>query len=359
MPPIKMSALPPSTAQRVASLNSGSTSSLSSTQSTPKGSRISSHTSQTLSSMQKQADLARSQRNALPTIAGSPSVGALPHHTFKEPPPLSSLNPTSSLAKETPTKIPRISSRSSTNNSPTSKANGASRRASVVVGGSSLAPSRGTSPSAGNDASEFGVLENGQTPKATAGTSSQRMSVRASPSTATARATRQSTAPSATVNGISTRKNRESISFSGLRKSSTGSVASITATASNQNEPSTSTSHHRLSALSPAKGLKLLSPKISLPTTRSSASQSMSQAGASPSTNACSTPSPVFPVDDEEAVGDEEMLHYIKKQQAKKLATGISQAELDSMLRFPEPIPPTSPVAPAGIVLRLPHFGRY
>lgn len=52
-------------------------------------------------------------------------------------------------------------------------------------------------------------------------------------------------------------------------------------------------------------------------------------------------------VDEEELIGDEEMMQYIKRQQAKKLAAGATQAELDELLRFPEPIPPTSPTSPA------------
>jgi dual specificity tyrosine-phosphorylation-regulated kinase 2/3/4 len=56
-------------------------------------------------------------------------------------------------------------------------------------------------------------------------------------------------------------------------------------------------------------------------------------------------------VDEDEVLGDEEMMAYIKKQQAKKLAAGVSQAELDEMLRFPEPIAPGNPTSPAGMYL--------
>lgn len=335
-------------------MKTGSQSSISSTQSTPKTSRV---TSQTASSMAKQSDASlRSTRNVLPTIAGSPSVGTLPHQSSKEPPPPSSLNNAAALSKETPTKIPRISSRSSAANSPTLRA---ARRSSVVIN-PSAAPSRGTSPTNNESVlNEFGVLENGQTPKGSSSTSvaPQRQSIRASPSTAnasTSRVPRQVTASSSsTVNSLSTRKNRESISFSGLRKSSTGSVASITTPATTQNEAPQPAQTHRFSALSPSKGLKLLSPKISLSTARNSsnsASQSMAQAMAAPSTSrhTTSTPSPVSSlVDEDELLGDEEMLQYIKKQQAKKLASGASQADLDEMLRFPEPIPPGAPASPA------------
>jgi dual specificity tyrosine-phosphorylation-regulated kinase 2/3/4 len=41
------------------------------------------------------------------------------------------------------------------------------------------------------------------------------------------------------------------------------------------------------------------------------------------------------------------MIQYIKRQQARKLANGAKKEELDEMLRFPEPIPPATPIAPA------------
>ena len=62
-----------------------------------------------------------------------------------------------------------------------------------------------------------------------------------------------------------------------------------------------------------------------------------------------STPSPApSSVDDEELLGDEEMLQYIKRQQQKKLAHGATQEELDALLRFPERLPPTLPQSPSG-----------
>jgi len=42
------------------------------------------------------------------------------------------------------------------------------------------------------------------------------------------------------------------------------------------------------------------------------------------------------------------MLQYIKRQQQKKLAHGATQEELDALLRFPEPLPPTPPQSPSG-----------
>lgn len=355
LPPMQISALPPATAQRVASLKSTSSSSLSSTQSMPKAPTSSSRiTQQTVSSMQKHSDSSlRSRHQQLPTIAGSPSVGSGSHGSMREPkegPPSSSLNVSSALSKETPTKIPRISSRSSATNSPTLKGN---RRTSTLIGTSSgISNSRNASPSAGNDSmNEFGVLETGNTSKS----GQQRYSVRASPSTATTTATSRvprqvSTNSSSTVNGTS-RKNRESISFSGLRKSSTGSVASISVNPPPESQPAPSSSH-RFSALSPSKGLKLLSPKaLSSSRVASSSSQGLRDSVASPNSSrqSLSTPSPSpSSVDEEELLGDEEMLQYIKRQHAKKLATGVSQEELNETLKFPEPTPPMPPMSPNG-----------
>lgn len=59
-----------------------------------------------------------------------------------------------------------------------------------------------------------------------------------------------------------------------------------------------------------------------------------------------STPSPVPQLDEEELLGDEEMLEYIKRQQARKLANGAKKEELEDLLKFPEPITPTPPQSP-------------
>ena len=61
-----------------------------------------------------------------------------------------------------------------------------------------------------------------------------------------------------------------------------------------------------------------------------------------------STPSPVpSSIDEEELLGDEEMLHYIRRQYAKKLASGATQEKLEDMLKLPEPLPPGIPSSPA------------
>ncbi|KAJ7074410.1 hypothetical protein C8F01DRAFT_1100425 [Mycena amicta] len=358
LPPIQMAALEPVTAQRVARLkptssaNSTPSSTPSSTTRTVSTSRI---TSQTVSSMQKQSDSSLRTRNLLPTIAGSPSVGtngasAVSKET-KEPPSSLLSSSVSGLPKETPTKIPRISSRTSTVGSPMQKGGFNSRRASA----SNAGPSSSTNPSpTGVSTNEFGVLESEDGPAKTISGPTRTVSVRASPATvSTSRVPRQSVAPApSSSSSVLTRKsNRDSISFTGLRKSSTSSIA--TSSTTQAPEPS---SHHRFSALSPSRGLKLLSPKIGLSSTRASNStstQSIQQVANSPSSSrqSLSTPSPVpSSVDDEEAQGDDEMLHYIRRQHAKKLAAGATQDELDGLLQFPEPLPPGTPSSPTAIL---------
>ncbi|TFK46040.1 hypothetical protein OE88DRAFT_1708135 [Heliocybe sulcata] len=346
MPPMQISALPASTAQRVANLKATSSSSSSSSAGPSRSSRV---TSQTASSMQKQSDVSlRSTRNQLPTIAGSPSAGT---HASKEPKEFASSSLSSSMSglpKDTPTKIPRIASRSSTAASPSLK-NGtstvASRRASIHQSGLGT-NSADPSPVPDGSVSEFGIVDNpSEYDLSKSSIAAPRASVRSSPSRVPRHAATTSTVGTATS---SARKpHRESISFSGLRKTSTNSVTSVSSAA-----PSENNGHHRFSALSPSKGLKLLSPKMSVRSSNTAA-QKGHQAAASPSSSrlSLSTPSPVpSSADDEEVAGDEEMMNYIRRQQAKKMAAGASQEELDQLLCFPEPIPPTTPSSPTSLL---------
>ncbi|KAF9239619.1 hypothetical protein BU15DRAFT_74473 [Melanogaster broomeanus] len=358
LPPMQMAALPATTAQRVANLKTTSNSvstptTASSITRTASSSRV---TSQTVSSMQKQSDTSLRSRNQLPTIAGSPSVGTTGYSApkdSKDGPPSVLLNSVSGLSKETPTKIPRISSRTSAAGSPglTSAQNTlVNRRISLNV----TAPSTNSSPT--ETTNEFGVLENGvsQGGTTTAEAPSRRQSTRVSP-TSGSRVARQSSGPPS-AGGIPRKSNRDSISFSALRKASTGSVASTVSVAAQPSELSHAL--HRFSALSPSKGLKLLSPKISLPRSSNSNNNSSTsnvhraQAGTpSSSRQSLSTPSPVpSTMDEEELLGDEEMLQYIRRQQAKKMATGATQEELDDLLKFPEPIPPTPGLTPEDVL---------
>ena len=68
-----------------------------------------------------------------------------------------------------------------------------------------------------------------------------------------------------------------------------------------------------------------------------------------------STPSPVpTSVDEDEILGDEEMMQYIKRLQARKLANGTKKEELEEMLRFPEPQPRGPSVPPNGEQMFIP-----
>ncbi|KAJ3560932.1 hypothetical protein NP233_g10517 [Leucocoprinus birnbaumii] len=345
MPPMQMAALEPATAQRVAKLKSSTSSTTSTTPIASRTPSISSRvTAHTASSMQKLSDASLRSRNQLPTIAGSPSVGTHSQFTKESREPSnSSLNTVSGLPKETPTKIPRISSAASARPSPPLK-NSTSAQASRRASG--LAPTSANPSPTALSTSEFGVIDDNTTPKSTM----HQSLLRSSPSTSNSRLPRQSST-NTTNGGILPRKsNRDSMSFIGLRKPSTGSVASFSTPASTAEQPSSS---HRFSALSPSKGIKLLGPKPSLRSSGSSGSQAAQPTRSSPSSSrqSLSTPSPVpSTVDEEEILGDEEMRNYIKRQQAKRLAAGASQEELDDMLKFPEPIAPAPPLSPDAIL---------
>ncbi|KIJ44396.1 hypothetical protein M422DRAFT_131850, partial [Sphaerobolus stellatus SS14] len=49
-------------------------------------------------------------------------------------------------------------------------------------------------------------------------------------------------------------------------------------------------------------------------------------------------------------LGDEEMMAYIKRQQARKLANGATKEEVEGLFKFPEPIAPVSPMSPNDII---------
>ncbi|KXN87711.1 hypothetical protein AN958_08187 [Leucoagaricus sp. SymC.cos] len=341
MPPMQISALEPATAQRVAKLRSSISSTTTATPLTSRTPSTSSRfTAQTVSSMHKQSDASLRTRNQLPTIAGSPSVGTITKE-HREP-SCSSINTVSGLPKETPTKIPRISSAASAVPSPPLKHSSSALATRRVSG---LASTSANPSPTGLSTSEFGVInDDGTTPKS----SVHQSLMRGSPSTSTSRLPRQMSANMSNGSILPRKSNRDSMSFIGLRKPSSGSVASFSTPATNA-EQQQSSSSHRFSALSPSKGLKLLGPKPSLRSTNSSNSQVIQASRSSPSSSrqSLSTPSPVpSTVDEEEILGDEEMRNYIKRQQAKRLAAGATQEELDEMLKFPEPIAPAPALLP-------------
>lgn len=191
---------------------------------------------------------------------------------------------------------------------------------------------------------EFGVMEVGNESGSKSG--AHRQSHRLSPSAASksSRLSHGGHAASA-FEAAARRLTRDSTAS--FRKSSTGSVAnpSVTSKGTQENEP-------RHSVLSPSKSLsKLLSPKLSLTGSRLSTSSGANLhigSGHSPSwRQSITTPSPVpSPLDDDEILGDEEMMQYVRRQQARKLANGAKKEDLDELLNFPEPGPPGRPMSP-------------
>lgn len=353
---MQVTALPAATSERLSRIKT-SPSTPPQTSATRVQSTSTRATSQTISSMQKQSDSSlRNSRQQLPTIAGSPSVGIQSPGNRQSQ--LMS-NPVIGIPKETPTRIPRIASRSSTVSSPQMKNSTsllASRRKSLNVGPND---NRGENSTMETEESleEFGVLDKVDDLQSQTHTDPKQVS-RLSP-LGVSGLTRQHSGFSATLSasGIITRKTMQEIpSLRGLRKSSNGSISSM---ASTKNvDPS-----HPASALSPSKGFnKLLSPKMSLPSSRlssSSTTPNIFQQTSSPTARrpSLSTPSPApSPVDEDEILGDEEMKQYIKRTQARKLAHGAKKEELDELLKFPEPLPPGRPSSPNGELIRaFPH----
>ncbi|GJJ12423.1 hypothetical protein Clacol_006665 [Clathrus columnatus] len=354
LPPIQMSAIPPATAQRVADLT-GESSVTPSTPSTISRSLTTSRVSaSTISSLNKQSDVARTARAQLPTIAGSPSTSHQGTQSLQ-----GSVSSQSTLTKDTPTKIPRMASRSSTVHSPTTLKSIAStlnsRRTSLNLSGYNGT----TNSNASFD--EFGLLEsNGQSKVQS--TPTVHSIVRSSPQPI-ARAPRTA-ASSLTNTGLPRKSTRDSLSFGSLRKQSMGSVVVPSSTESAPAPAPTTTTTttsrtNRLSMLSPSKSLKLLTPKLSSSTPAKSYVSASSNAGlfksasASSSRQSLSSPSPVpsaATIDEDELLGDEEMMAYIKRQQTRKLANGAKKEELEEMLKFPEPTIPVSSMAPNAVL---------
>lgn len=357
LPPMQVAAIPSSTVERLAQVKStsSSSSSLSGQFRAPTTTALSRATSQTISSMQKQSDVVSRSRNQLPTIAGSPSVSVHgTNHVREKEQQLPTQNAalSGSFIKETPTRIPRIASRSSTVASPVLKANSSllvSRRTSLNVAALGIQSSDYGITAGEESMNEFGVLD-GQDNSNTRShaTSAYRHSIRSSPSSSS-KALRQASGLNVTSSsGIVPRRSvQDPTSIKGLRKASTGSVSSIMSAAN--------TDQHQ--QVSPSKGLnKLLNPKMSLPGTKLSGSSTVPSlhqrhANISPSPRrlSISTPSPVpSPIDEDEILGDEEMMQYIKRTQARKLANGAKKEDLDELLKFPEPLPPGRPSSPTG-----------
>ncbi|KAF8636499.1 hypothetical protein AX17_003314 [Amanita inopinata Kibby_2008] len=363
LPPMQVPALEPATAQRVARLKPGISPAVAApTPLTTRSTSTSRVASQTASSMQKQSDTSLRSRTQLPTIAGSPSIGTSgtnSSQTLKDLRELPVSHTISNLPKETPTKIPRISSRTSAAASPPLKSFSGytSRRTSAQASGISTSNNPSPIPLSTN---EFGVVEMSDDMISKSSIIKQQL-LGTSP-TGSSRLPRQASASiSLSSSSVTKRANRDSVSYGGIRKPSTSSIASLSMPA-----VSVESASRHFAALSPSKGLKLLSPKISLSSARGSnvASVGSNTRQGSPSSNrrTPSTPSPApSSVDEDELMGDDEMMQYIKRQHAKKLAAGATQEELDKLLQFPEPIPPGSPSSPTAILQssKVKHLSDY
>lgn len=383
---MQVSALPASTMQRVASIKSTGGSSTLMTPTKSSAARSSSSPASS-SNLSKASDASlRTSRQQLPTIAGSPSVGpvgappkvnhhAVHHdangHSSLHAPSNMSLSNTfngSMREKDTPTKIPRISGRTSATSSPQStsrnpsSAMGSSRRMSLNNSSMSNVSSNNTevppSPQAASFVSDFGVLEQSELgtmkpgSSAPAASTARGLAPRSSPQSIS-RVPRGSGIPGSSQTSSKRPVPRESLSYTGgLRKSSITSLSTTAYDPSTKESigtfiSSNTTASQRLSALSPSRSIKA---KMGLPAPRiiSSANSSNLQSGSpSSSRQSFSTPSPVLGlVDEDELLGDEEMMAYIRRTQARKLASGARKEDLDEMLRFPEPLPPLPPSTP-------------
>ncbi|PVF99135.1 hypothetical protein CPB86DRAFT_784142 [Serendipita vermifera] len=366
LPPMQMPGIPSSTAQRVANLRASVASgahkigipSTPPTKSKPllatSRASPSSPSQKTPTVNAKSSDLSlRTNRQQLPTIAGSPSVSTV---GSKEGAAMAAAANGSATPKDPTgpsTKIPRISSRTSAGGSPQpalKSSMSSSKRSSIAA--QSTAPSE-----VSTSLDEFGLLGTPGDNKATATAGNNRYSVRASPqsSSKTPRYAGNTISSSASTSSIRKPTRDSSISLNGMRKSSTASVNSVGSSLASGSVNNMETPPSRFSALSPAKSIKMLSPKVSLQSpraTQASASPALRQGSSSSSDrHSFSTPSPVpAAVDEEELLGDEEMMDYIRRQQARRIAAGAKKEDLDEMLKFPEPIAPAPGLSPQAVL---------
>ncbi|KAG9019380.1 hypothetical protein FRB90_003187 [Tulasnella sp. 427] len=99
----------------------------------------------------------------------------------------------------------------------------------------------------------------------------------------------------------------------------------------------------------------MLSPNVSLPAPRLISNSVTTSAlyNGSPSSGgkSLSTPSPLpSQVDEDEILGDDAMMGFIRRTQARRFASGARQADLDEMLKFPDPSPPVPPSSSQSIL---------
>jgi dual specificity tyrosine-phosphorylation-regulated kinase 2/3/4 len=310
-----MPGLPAATLSRVNSIRESPSSQSSAAKASAVSSRLS---AATISSLAKQAEAPRTRHN-LPTIAGSPSVNAA--GLTLEPIDIQSMVQQHQLPKETPTKIPRRTGSGQTASPQPSLRSQAqlqastSRRASLNVTGGLVSDTF-----ADDVFDEFGMISTAPRQSPKPNTTSKSLAVSVSHKQPLA---------------LSSKTKRDSISFGGLHKM----------TASNESSQS------RFSALSPSKSLKFLTPKSSIPSSRLSSTATRALSPSS-SRQSLSTPSPVpSALDEDEVLGDEEMLEWMKRQQSKRSTNPAKREELDDLLRVPEIFAPSLPSSTSGSCL--------
>ncbi|CED82604.1 kinase-like protein [Phaffia rhodozyma] len=309
----------------------------------------------------------RVSRANLPIIAGSPSV--VPMNGISSVAASGTIPSSASFTRmidATPTKIPRIASRQSrqtttpvtTTSSAPSAFSGSKKAGEMATTSSDSSYTRSDS-----NLSDFGVgaspneelktISSG--PKATAldtksgdgemESSAGRLngvSASASMSSFPTRVPRQLPVPP-TAGNASLKANASSAA--NLRKTSKD-MSSLVIKKS-QHTPSASTTDltgygNTSSASTRVVNSKL--PSLSLRLPSSSSSTSLSAPGPS---SRSSSISPSL-IEDDEAVGDEEMRQFLKRQKAKKQSTGATSSEIEALMNFPEPTeasPASTPLA--------------
>lgn len=356
LPPIYMSDLPHQTISRVASLQEKPAS-------TPTS--ISSSSSASGSTARRQSSLItpksnvllRTSRAHLPTISGSPSSGNLNGQVSSAPATvgiaggaMSTSSSYSRISDATPTKIPRIASRQSRQlGTPTSSIQPPlSRRGSETGTIDSFAT--GVTRTESN-LSEFATLDEEPAAAAPQRYRSTSSKIDLGDSTATTRR----------FSGISTSTSTNSFSSRQPRALPIPPSSSSAAISASKRLPSKdSLAPRRLpSSTSIASGLaestnsqtlatpRTLSSKLSSAQSRITPSSSSSSLATAASVSRSASASPVV-IEDDEMIGDEEMRQFMKRQRAKKSASGATSAEIEAMMNYPEPTEPTPASTPLG-----------
>lgn len=266
------------------------------------------------------------------------------------------------MSDATPTKIPRIASRQL--GTPTSVQQGSlSRRGSETATLDSFV----TGPSrAESNLSDFGTLDSSEA-KAAIPAQRFRTTTAASAKTdngeaAAAAATRRysSITSSTSTNSFTTRPPRQ------LPIPPTSSSSTITAAkrlpssgslAEPRRLPSSSSVNSGLATVAVSGGSSLATPRTFIskyaavahppPHTRMPTSSSTHSLATNSSTSRSASASPVI-VDDDETIGDEEMRQFMKRQRAKRAASGATSAEIEAMMNYPDPIAPSTAKTPLG-----------